>query len=223
MKSGSFDCTFSDDSGAGTFTVSATVTDDDTGAGSDTKQVDVDNVAPGVTLTSPNLSTPPQAKGTPSVVTVSFTDAGTADTHTCSITWDDGTTTSGIVSETNGSGTCTASKTYAAPGRLHDHCPRDGRRRRLRRKERPCSSCTTPSAGFVTGGGWIDVNPGSFPQIRPLTGKGNFGFTSQYKKGATIPTGKTEFQFQAGEAELPQHLVRLAGRVGLQGAVHRHR
>ena len=31
----------------------------------------------------------------------------------------------------------------------------------------------------------------------PATGQcSNFGFVSQYKKGATVPTGETEFQFQ---------------------------
>jgi hypothetical protein len=50
-KQGSFKCTFSDDSGTGTFAVNATVTDDDGGVGSDTKQVDVDNVAPTVSFT----------------------------------------------------------------------------------------------------------------------------------------------------------------------------
>lgn len=45
-KTGSFKCTFSDDSGSGTFAVSATVTDDDGDSGSDTKQVDVDNLPP---------------------------------------------------------------------------------------------------------------------------------------------------------------------------------
>jgi hypothetical protein len=29
-------------------------------------------------------------------------------------------------------------------------------------------------------------------------GKANFGFSAKYKKGATIPTGETEFQFQLG-------------------------
>lgn len=33
----------------------------------------------------------------------------------------------------------------------------------------------------------------------PLTGKANFGFTSKYKKGASVPTGQTEFQFKAGD------------------------
>lgn len=58
-----------------------------------------------------------------------------------------------------------------------------------------------PSAGFVTGGGWIN----SPPEACQLTaicagavGKANFGFNSKYLKGATVPTGQTEFQFQAG-------------------------
>ena len=29
-----------------------------------------------------------------------------------------------------------------------------------------------------------------------LTGKASFGFVSKYAKGATAPTGETEFQFQ---------------------------
>src|SRR4029079_4194515 len=32
-----------------------------------------------------------------------------------------------------------------------------------------------------------------------LTGRANFDFNSQYKKGATVPTGQTEFNFQAGD------------------------
>ena len=31
-----------------------------------------------------------------------------------------------------------------------------------------------------------------------MIGRANFGFVSKYKKGATAPTGETEFQFQAG-------------------------
>jgi hypothetical protein len=54
------------------------------------------------------------------------------------------------------------------------------------------------SAGFITGGGWINVDPGSYPANPTLTGRANFGFNSQYKKGSTVPTGETEFQFQVG-------------------------
>ena len=56
-----------------------------------------------------------------------------------------------------------------------------------------------PSGGFVTGGGWIDSPAGAYRANDTLTGKANFGFVSKYKKGATVPTGNTEFQFKAGD------------------------
>jgi hypothetical protein len=46
----------------------------------------------------------------------SFADAGTADTHTCTITWGDGTSSTGTVSETGGAGTCTANHAYTTAG-----------------------------------------------------------------------------------------------------------
>ena len=36
------------------------------------------------------------------------------------------------------------------------------------------------------------------PANPTAAGKATFGFISKYKKGATIPEGNTEFQFQAG-------------------------
>ena len=64
--------------------------------------------------------------------------------------------------------------------------------------EEVCTSAVVydPSAGFVTGGGWIDSPEGAYKPDTSLTGKANFGFVSKYKKGATAPTGQTEFQFQ---------------------------
>ena len=56
-----------------------------------------------------------------------------------------------------------------------------------------------PSAGFVTGGGWIDSPAGAYVEDETLSGKASFGFVSKYKKGATVPTGNTEFQFKAGD------------------------
>jgi hypothetical protein len=55
-----------------------------------------------------------------------------------------------------------------------------------------------PTAGFVTGGGWINSPSGAYRADLSLTGKANFGFVSKYQKGATTPTGNTEFQFHAG-------------------------
>jgi len=56
-----------------------------------------------------------------------------------------------------------------------------------------------PSAGFVTGGGWIDSPEGAYIPAPSLTGRANFGFVSKYKKGAETPTGNTEFQFHAAD------------------------
>jgi hypothetical protein len=56
-----------------------------------------------------------------------------------------------------------------------------------------------PSAGFVTGGGWIQSPAGSYATNPALVGKANFGFVSKYKKGQSTPTGETEFQFKAGD------------------------
>src|SRR5207237_4218811 len=61
------------------------------------------------TATSDNHTSPPTRRS-------SDLDAGTADTHTCSINWGDGNTTSGTVSETNGSGTCSGTHTYSDNG-----------------------------------------------------------------------------------------------------------
>ena len=40
---------------------------------------------------------------------------------------------------------------------------------------------------------------GAFSSDSSLTGKVNFGFVSRYKKGATIPTGQTQFQFTVAD------------------------
>jgi hypothetical protein len=130
-------------------------------------------------------------------VSATFTDA-LGQTHTCSINWDDGATTTGTVTETNGSGTCTGSHTYATATAstvyavtitITDSCTASG------------SGVLfvvffDSSGGFVTGGGWINSQPGSYTPNLSLIGKATFGFVSKYKKGATIPDGETEFQFQ---------------------------
>ncbi len=55
-----------------------------------------------------------------------------------------------------------------------------------------------PNGGWVTGGGWINSPEGAFTPSPTLSGKASFGFVSKYHKGASVPSGATEFQFQAG-------------------------
>ena len=63
-------------------------------------------------------------------------------------------------------------------------------------------SCTMavvydPSGGFVTGGGWINSPLNASYRYMQTAGKATFGFVAKYKKGANVPDGNTEFQFNA--------------------------
>ena len=53
--------------------------------------------------------------------------------------------------------------------------------------------------GMVTGGGWIMSPAGAYTPDPSLSGKATFGFVSRYKKGADVPTGNTQFNFQVAD------------------------
>ena len=176
----------------GIYTVTITITDDDGGIGSDTATVTVNNVAP--TITSITVPVDPVKINVATPVSATFTDPGTADTHTASWIWGDGTSSAGVVTESSGSGSITGSHTYTATGvyliilTVDDD---DG--------DSDIDAAIEyivvydPSAGFVTGGGWINSPPGAYPTYPTLTGKATFGFVSKYKKGASVPDGETQF------------------------------
>ncbi len=69
------------------------------------------NDNPVITMTAPV----PGSVGVPVNVTAAFTDANTADTHTCSLDWQIATTT-GSVTENAGTGSCAGSFTYQTAG-----------------------------------------------------------------------------------------------------------
>ncbi len=53
----------------------------------------------------------------------------------------------------------------------------------------------------MTGSGWIDSPAGAYATDPTLSGRANFGFVSRYQKGASIPSGRTQFQFKAGSLD----------------------
>ncbi|MGH3136129.1 MAG: PKD domain-containing protein [Gaiellaceae bacterium] len=193
---GSFDCRFADDdptnTASDTSTVSITITDDDTDAGTGSKDVTVNNVAPAITgVAGPSA---PIALGGVAIVSASFTDVGSQDTHTCVFSWDDGSPNTTVNAPGNGNGTCSASHMYAGAGVYGVDVAVTDDDTESATSKFEFVVVYDPSAGFVTGGGWIDSPTGAYRTDPSLNGRGTFGFVSKYKKGATVPEGQTEFQ-----------------------------
>ena len=189
------------DEGTGSYTVTVSVTDKNGDTGSNSGSHAVTNAPPVITAIVGPMD--PIQIGGSATITASFTDAGTADTHTCSINW--GTTpatiTAGTVVESSGSGTCSGSHTYATTGvytvtvTVTDN---DGGSDTETYSEYVV--IFDPNGGFVTGGGWINSPAGAYAADPAAVGRANFGFVSKYKRGASGQLeGETEFQFKAGD------------------------
>jgi parallel beta-helix repeat protein len=140
----------------------------------------------------------PVAVGTSFVMTGDFTDPNLDDTHTATWTWGDGSTTDGTVDQVDD--TVTGSNGYDTPGvymvslEVVDSFG-----------ESDSMTWTQyvvvydPTGAFITGGGTIDSPEGAYVADASLTGKAGFGFVSKYQKGATTPSGNTQFRFHAGD------------------------
>ena len=138
-------------------------------------------------------------------IQASFADANPLDTHTGTISWDDGSTSTGTISESAGAGTVSGIHGYASAGVYTVGVTvDDGELAGTRSSELDVPAYVViydPDGGFTTGGGWYDSPAGAFASDQSLAGRANFGFVSKYKRGASVPTGKTEFQFRTGDLE----------------------
>jgi hypothetical protein len=176
----------------GTRNVRGKIKDKDGGVTEYTAAVTVKNVAPTLhTLTANSYAV---AVGTTVTVTGSYSDPGSADTFTCVVAWDDGSVNTEI-SRPAGSTNCETGKAFMQQGvysvSMYVNDDDGGTSNTLT----IVLAVYDPSAaGFVTGGGWINSPTGSYAADPAASGRANFGFNSQYKKGATVPTGQTEFQ-----------------------------
>jgi len=98
----------------GVYTVTVTVTDDDAGVGSDTFTVTVNNVNPSVEAGADQSIV---EGGSISLDPATFTDPGTADIHTATIDWGDGSPLeAGSLTQGAGSGSVAGSHAYGAEG-----------------------------------------------------------------------------------------------------------
>jgi HYR domain/Galactose oxidase, central domain len=186
----------------GTTTVTYTATDVGGNTASCSFDVTVNNPNPVVTMTGPPNGSL-YAINTPVNFTGTFTDAG-GGTHTGTWMFDsiskaativEPSMSNGYVGSANATYTFTAAGVYTVKLTLNDSCGGSGTAA-LKDGVEFLVIVYDPSAGFVTGGGWINSPPNAYLPDLTLTGKATFGFVSKYLKGANKPTGETEFQFQ---------------------------
>ena len=186
--------TYLDDNPADSYAITVTVTDSGGLSAVGTSSIAVGNAPPVISEVGGPVD--PTALGGAAIITAKFTDAGSKDTHTCTFKWYDSTPDAVVTAAGTGNGSCSANHTY----QLSNVYP----------VEVTVTDDDTGSAksyfqyvvvydatnGFVTGGGWINSPSGAYVANAALVGKANFGFVSKYQKGANVPTGNTEFQFQ---------------------------
>ncbi|RPJ64700.1 MAG: PKD domain-containing protein, partial [Alphaproteobacteria bacterium] len=149
-------------------------------------------VIPAPIINSISFPLNPVPIGTSITTSMEVTYLGDLSTLTAEWNWGDGSTSQSQISSSN----FETSHVYNLPGiytiKLTVTDP-DGR---SETKEAPNYVVVyDPQGGFVTGGGWINSPAGAYVSDKTLAGKATFGFVSKYEKGATVPTGKTEFQF----------------------------
>jgi hypothetical protein len=180
---------------AGTFSSTAQTATDTAGnisAASGTISVKIDRSNPTVAFSS--SASDPVAKDTSKLLPVTASDTGGSGIISVTYTTESGSTLSSPTM-TGVTFTSAIADVYQVCAIAHDTAGNSS-----------AQACIyvpvyDPSAGFVTGGGWIDSPPAACTLTAlcsDATGKANFGFVSKYLKGASTPTGNTEFNFSAG-------------------------
>lgn len=182
------------------------------------------NRAPDVTV----ISTPllPLAIGNEVKISAAFVDEDSPDNHIAEINWGDCegpcAEPGNVVESSDGTGVINGSHLYTHAGVYVVTLSVTDSRGATGTAEHRYVVVYDPSAGFVTGGGWIDSPGGAYAADKSLSGKANFGFVSRYQKGSSTPTGRTEFQFHAGgfdfRSETYEWLVIAGAKASYKGA-----
>ncbi len=178
-------------------TVVLKVCDDKGACTTSNATVTVTNVVP--TVGSITASIDPVQINTIVFTSASFTDPGVLDTHTAVWDWGDGTSSAGVITESNGSGSVVGNHTYTAAGVYTitlTVTDKDGASGQSIFQYVVVFDLT---AGFVTGAGMINSPFGAYPQDPSLSGRANFGFVVKYLPGDTAPNGGSRFKFRLAD------------------------
>ena len=142
--------------------------------------VHVENVAP--TLGEMTAPQDPVNIASPVEINAAFSDPGILDTHTAVVDWGDGSTSDGAILESSGSGTASASHSYAAAGVYTIQLT-------VFDKDGAASNTVStqvviydPNGGFVNGSGWFTSPVDSY--------KAKFDLVAKYKKSRCHSAGK---------------------------------
>ena len=176
----------------GVYTITLKANDGRGGSDTESTTVTVANVEPELGTISASSSLVPI--GTRISMSVPVSDAGSLDTHIAIINWQDlsSSTVNALAGAISGDHTYTIAGVYEITISVNDD---DGGVSNTASHQYVV--VYDPAAGFVTGAGWILSPAGAYENDPRLSGKAMFGFVSKYHKGASVPTGTTEFQFQA--------------------------
>jgi sugar lactone lactonase YvrE len=178
----------------GTYEITVTVTEPcELQEFTSTLTVDIPNTAPEITaLTGP---VDPVAMGTEISVSGEFVDPNWLDEHSLTVEWGDGTSDT----VTPATSPFTIGHTYTEPGVYRIEARVADDEGGTDTAEYAFAVVYDPLGGFATGAGTIESPVGAYAPDSALTGTASFGFVSKYKKGATTPSGTTEFEFAAGD------------------------
>jgi PKD repeat protein len=169
---------------------------------------------------------------TPAGVTVpvasTFTDPGTDDTHTATLDCGVGDLSAALVDAEAAVGSVAGTCAFSSAGVYTV---------RLTIRDDDGASDTElasgyvvvydPSAGWVTGGGWIESREGAYAEAPAAGGKLSFALLVRYQANATTPSGNADFKLNAAKLDfrstafdwmaLVGSTVRVQGRGTLNG------
>lgn len=131
--------------------------------------------------------------------TGSFTDQNVTNMHTAIWNWGDGNTSTGVVTESNGSGSVSGVHTYTAAGVYTVDLTVTDSGGKTGIASYQYVVVYDQSAGWVSGGKQFNSPPGAVTGNFGVTGNVDFGFQAKYANGSMVPSGKNiSFSFPAG-------------------------
>ena len=164
----------------------------------------------------------PVPVGTPVSVSASFTDPGVSDTHTATVDYGDGTTSTPMITERDGSGSISGSHAYAVAGVYRvtvSVADKDGG---VGRSTLDMVVVFDPAAGSARGAGWLESPAGAQASDASATGRATFGFLARYDKEGASVVAQPGFRFRIGRFEFESTsydwLVIADGKAQLRGS-----